>query len=241
MERRNSRDVLFESLVLEDRAVADIGCGDGGLARAIRKAGAARVIGVECSPRQLAKAGAAETVDGVVIIDGVAEALPILSGTMDVVVFFNSLHHVPPQHMAGALAEAARALRSGGQLYCSEPLAQGPFYDLCKAVDDEKEVRGLAYRALHAAHAHGLHVERETVFVHTVKMRSFEAFRDRIISANSEREARFDANEAALRTRFEELGTRTDDGWTFDQPTRVTVLRKERREDWDLHAHARGV
>ncbi|GAA0576129.1 class I SAM-dependent methyltransferase [Caenispirillum bisanense] len=241
MERRNSRDVLFEALALEDRAVADIGCGDGGLARALRKAGAARVIGIECSPRQLAKARAAEPVDGVVIIDGVAEALPLLASTQDAVVFFNSLHHVPPQHMAGAMAEAARVLKPGGQLYCSEPVAQGPFYDLCRLVDDEREVRALAHRALHAAHAHGLHVEMETVFTHTVKMRSFEAFRDRIISANSDREARFDAHEAELRTRFEELGTRTDDGWTFDQPTRVTVLRKERREDWDLHAHARGV
>lgn len=241
MERRNSRDVLFESLEFQDRSVADIGCGDGALARAIRKAGAARVIGVECSPRQLAKAGAAETVDGVVIIDGVAEALPILSGTMDAVVFFNSLHHVPPQHMAAAMAEAARALKSGGQLYCSEPVAQGPFYELCKAVDDEKDVRAAAYRALHEAHAHGLQVERETVFIHTVRMRAFESFRERLISANSEREARFDAHAADLRERFEALGTRTDDGWTFDQPTRVTVLRKDRREDWDLHAHARGL
>lgn len=241
MERRNSRDVLFESLVLQDRCVADIGCGDGGLARAIRKAGAMRVIGVECSPRQLAKAGAAESVDGVAVIDGVAEALPLLSSTMDVVVFFNSLHHVPPHAMPAAMAEAARALKAGGHLYCSEPVAQGPFYDLCKAVDDEKEVRSLAYRTLHSADVHGLHVERETVFIHTVRMRSFEAFRDRIVSANTDREARFDAHEAELRALFEKLGTRTDEGWTFDQPTRVTILRKERREDWDLHAHARGV
>lgn len=241
MEYKNSRDVLFESLELEDRAVVDVGCGDGGLARAIRRAGAARVIGVECSPRQLDKARAAEPVDGVAIIDGVAEALPVLAGTMDAVVFFNSLHHVPPQHMATAMAEAARVLKSGGRLYCSEPLAQGPFYDLCKAVDDEKEVRSLAWRALHDAHSVGLHVERETLFIHVVKMKSFEAFRDRIVSANTDREARFAEHEAALRERFEELGRRTEEGWLFDQPTRVTVLCKERRKDWDLHAHARGV
>lgn len=241
MQRRNSRDVLFESLDLEERSVADIGCGDGGLARALRRAGAARVIGVECSPRQLDKARAAEPVDGVAIIDGVAEAMPILSGTMDAVIFFNSLHHVPPEHMDRAMAESARVLRSGGHVYASEPLAQGPFYELCKAVDDEKEVRSLAYKALHGAHVHGLHVERETVFVHLVRMRSFEAFRDRLISANSEREARFDANTAMLKERFEALGEKTDEGWQFDQPMRVTVLRKERREDWDLHAHAKGI
>lgn len=61
------------------------------------------------------------------------------------------------------------------------------------------------------------------------------------MSANSEREARFDAHEDALRARFEELGQRIEDGWVFDQPTRVTVLCKERRADWDLYAHARGV
>lgn len=176
MEYKNSRDVLFETLELDERAVVDVGCGDGRLARAIRRAGAARVIGVECSPRQLDKARAAEPVDGVAIIDGVAEALPVLAGTMDVVVFFNSLHHVPPRHMNTAMAEAARVLKSGGRLYCSEPMAEGPFYDLCKAVDDEKDVRALAWRALHDAHTVGLHVERETLFTHIVKMNSFEAF-----------------------------------------------------------------
>lgn len=241
MQRRNSRDVLFESLDFEDRAVADIGCGDGGLARALRRAGAARVIGVECSPRQIDKARAAEPVDGVAIIDGVAEAMPILSGTMDAVIFFNSLHHVPSEHMDRAMAESARVLRSGGHLYCSEPLAEGPFYDLCKTVDDEREVRARAYRALHEAAAHGLHVERETVFIHTVRMRTFEQFRDRLISANVERQARFDANTDALQALFRELGTPTDEGWEFAQPVRVTILRKERRQDWDLHAHARGV
>lgn len=241
MEYKNSRDFLFESLEVEDRAIVDIGCGDGGLARAIRRAGAARVIGVECSPRQLDKARAAEPLDGVAIIDGVAEALPVLAGTMDAVVFFNSLHHVPSDRMDTAMAEAARVLKSGGRVYCSEPLAQGPFYELCKDVDDEKEVRAQAWRALHDAHAHGLHVERETVFLHVVKLRSFEAFRDRIVSANTEREARFDAQAEALKERFEALGKVIDGGWAFDQPMRVTVLCKERRKDWDLHAHARGV
>lgn len=199
------------------------------------------MIGVECSPRQLEKARAAEPVDGVAIIDGVAQALPVLAGTMDVVVYFNSLHHVPPEHMDTAMAEAARVLRSGGRVYCSEPLAQGPFYDLCKTVDDEREVRALAHRALHEAHSHGLHVERETMFIHLVKMQDFEAFRERIVSANTEREACFDAHEGDLREMFETLGTRTEDGWVFDQPVRVTVLSKERSKDWDLHAHARGI
>lgn len=223
MDRRRNTDVIVETLALEGKRVIDVGCGDGGLARHMAKFGA-RVLGVECSPRQLAKARAAAPINGVEIVEGVGQALPVASGEADVVVFFNSLHHVPEAVMAKALEEAARALRPGGTVYVSEPIAEGRFFDTCRPVDDETRVRALAYHALMNCAA--LTPTRELRYVHTVQMRTFDAFRDRIISANSEREARFDAMKDELRALFEANGTRTDDGWSFDQPMRVNLLER---------------
>lgn len=223
MDRRNNADVIVETLALDGKRVIDVGCGDGHLARHMARFGA-RVLGVECSPRQLAKARAAEPVRGVEIVEGVGQALPAASGDADYVVFFNSLHHVPAAVMGKALEEAARVLRPGGRIYISEPIAEGRFFETCRPVDDETEVRALAYHALRNCPA--LKPVQEFRYLHTVRMRTFDAFRDRIISANSEREARFDAMKDELRALFESNGTRTDEGWTFDQPMRVNLLER---------------
>lgn len=221
MDRRNNADVIVETLALDGKRVIDVGCGDGHLARHMAKFGA-RVLGVECSPRQLAKARAAEPARGVEIVEGVGQALPAASGDADYVVFFNSLHHVPAAVMNKALEEAARVLRPGGRVYVSEPIAEGRFFETCRPVDDETEVRALAYNALRTCPA--LKPVQEFRYLHTVRMRTFDAFRDRIISANSEREARFDAMKDELRALFEANGSRADEGWSFDQPMRVNLL-----------------
>lgn len=223
MDRRNNADVIVETLALDGKRVIDVGCGDGHLARHMARFGA-RVLGVECSPRQLAKARAADPVRGVDIVEGVGQALPAASGDADYVVFFNSLHHVPAAVMGKALEEAARVLRPGGRVYVSEPIAEGRFFETCRPVDDETEVRALAYHALR--HCPALKPVQEFRYLHTVRMRTFDAFRDRIISANSEREARFDAMKDELRALFETNGTRTDEGWNFDQPMRVNLLER---------------
>jgi SAM-dependent methyltransferase len=223
MDRRRNTDVIVETLALDGKRVIDVGCGDGHLARHLPGFGA-RVLGVECSPRQLAKARAAAPVANVEIVEGVGQALPAPTGEADYVVFFNSLHHVPAAVMDKAMEEAARVLRPGGQVYVSEPIAEGPFFQTCRAVDDETEVRALAYRALHGCRL--LRPVREFRYVHTVQMRTFDAFRERLISANVEREARFDGMKDALRALFEANGTRTAEGWSFDQPMRVNLLER---------------
>lgn len=223
MDRRHNADVIVETLALEGKRVIDVGCGDGSLARRLVRHGA-RVLGVECSPRQLAKARAAPSVPGVDIVEGIGQSLPVASGTADYVVFFNSLHHIPPSAIPKALDEAARVLKPGGWVYVSEPLAEGAFFETCRLVDDETQLRAHAYAALMATNT--LKPIREFRYVHTVVMRTFAAFRERMVSANTEREAFFDSLSEPVRSSFESNGTRTDDGWAFDQPMRVNLLAR---------------
>lgn len=221
--------MLMETLggVLAGARVVDVGCGDGRLARTLVEAGAASAVGVECSPRQLAKARALAPMAGVQVVEGVGEALPLPDASADIVVFFNSLHHIPAAVMGRALAEAARVLVPGGVVYACEPVAEGDFYALCRKVDDEAGVRAQALAALHGAAEAGLVVEREEVTLHPVRLPDYATFRERLVSSNAEREAIFARLDATLRQDWERLGGRDADGaHTFTQPSRMTLLRR---------------
>lgn len=223
---------LLQALAVQGKRIVDVGCGEGRLLRSlVGEHGAAHGIGLECSPRQLAKARALPPLAHVEIHDAVAQAMPVADSSADLVIFFNSLHHIPPQDMQQALKEAARVLCPGGLLYVCEPVAYGPFFDLCRAVDDETELRAAAQDALDHAQDAGLSPHNEYRYYQHLVMPSFEAFQDRIVSANVDREARFAENESALRDLFTHLGTPTEGGTGFDQPSLVrTFIRQSAKE-----------
>lgn len=224
MERRHNWDVIVSTLAPQGKRVVDVGCGDGALTRRLAREGA-QVIGVECSAAQLAKARAAKAVDGAQVVEGVGQALPVADASADWVVFFNSFHHIPGEVMERALAEAARVLVPGGMVYVSEPVAEGEFFTLCRAVDDETAVRARALAAVRAAR--GFEAVDELHYLHTVSLADFAAFHDRIVSANTEREAIFATQQDRLRPLFDALGrANADGGRDFDQPMRVNLLRK---------------
>lgn len=225
MEKRNSTELIKELLDLENAVVIDVGCGDGWLTRRLADAGA-HVTGIEVSPRQLAKARSVKTVTDESYMTGLAEELPVRNRSADIVIFFNSLHHVDAVGLPKALKEAARVLKHGGVLYVSEPLPEGPYFQLMKPAHDETMVRRRAQEVLRHAPEFGLLLERQLTHVDSVKFKDFLAFHDRITMINPETRARFDDQEDEFRVRFERLGEKIDVGWSFDQPMRVALLRR---------------
>jgi len=226
MDKRRNTDVIVETLTLEGKRVIDVGCGDGGLVRRLTRLGA-HVLGVECSPRQLARAHAADRVGDEDIVEGVGQALPADDESTDLVIFFNSLHHIPIEVQAKAMAEAARVLKPDGEVYVNEPLPFGAFFEAARPIDDETWVRAAALAAVKGAWVHGLEEATEFSFLHPMVMAGYEDFRDRIISANGEREARFVTLDAEMRQRFARLAQPAPEGgFLFEQPVRVNLLRK---------------
>jgi SAM-dependent methyltransferase len=203
-DRRSTIDVMAELLELDGRDVVDVGCGDGALVRRLAGLGA-RVTGVEVDPVVVAAAQAREPVAGEHYVHGTGQALGLGDDSADVVVFMQSLHHVPSAAMDDALAEAARVVRPGGAVYVQEPLPEGDFFELVKLVDDETEVRALAQQALTRAAEAGLERERELHFEVPVVLSSFDAVRARVVGADPSRADRFMELEPHLRERYSAL------------------------------------
>jgi ubiquinone/menaquinone biosynthesis C-methylase UbiE len=216
--------LLDELLDVDDRDVLDVGCGEGWLVRRLAGHGA-RVIGIdpletalELARREDAGAPAER------YVAAAAERLPFADERFDVVVFFNSLHHVPLDALDTALAEAARVLRPGGVVYVQEPLARGSFFDLLRAVDDETAVRAAAQDALARAAA-GRFTQldlREGVIA--TELADLKALHARMLSVDPSRAAAFAEHERELGADFERLGRSCEHGRVFDQPIRVHLL-----------------
>ena len=221
MKVRDKDEVLAGLLDLGGKRLLDVGCGTGGLVRLMTRRGA-RVWGLDPNAGQLELALAAGAAGDETYIEGVAEDLPFAAGAMDIVVFFNSLHHVDDP--GKALAETVRVLRPGGLAAIAEPLAEGSNYEMGRAVDDEAGVRAGAFEAIVAAAALGLRQNKEMTYIHVRRHESFEAYREISTRVNPGRRAAFEAGEAALRANFMKHGRETDAGWEFDQPIRVNLL-----------------
>lgn len=225
MEQISGLKLMEDNLKLEHATVIDVGCGDGWVSRFLAGKGA-HVTGVEVSPKHLARARAVEAVADEHYTQGIAEELPVRSRSADIVLFYNSLHHVDVGGLPTALREASRVLKHGGVLYISEPMAEGAYFDLMRPAHDETDARQRANEVLRRGPEFGLLLEKQITHLDSVWFADFQAFHDRITSINPHTRSRFDDLEEEFRANFARLGRQEDDGWTFQQPMRVTIMRR---------------
>ncbi|MDQ6835266.1 MAG: class I SAM-dependent methyltransferase [Actinomycetota bacterium] len=218
-------DVLGRHVELAGQDVLDVGCGSGHLVRALGARGA-RPVGLETSTAQLASAREADEGLGARYVTGRAEQLPLDDATMDLVVFMRALHHVSPQEQPAALREARRVLRPGGAVYVAEPLPEGSFFDLMSLVEDERDVRIAAQRAVAGCDRASLGREATVEYEVELRIPDMATLRSRIVSVDPERAAIFEARQSeiaeALCRLGEPVGAR---GVRFAQPMRADVLR----------------
>lgn len=222
---REHADVLLEMLDVAGKTAIDVGCGSGHIARAVTAKGG-HVIAIDPSEKQLEVARAAEPAGDEVYVEGVAEELELEDESADIVIFFNSLHHVPVDKIATAMKEAARVLKPGGQLYVAEPLAHGANFECQKLFNDETDVRARAYEAIQSAGNFGFREIAETSYDFDFVRKDFHSMREASIRINPARRAILDEKEDEIHARFERFGVKKDDGYHFDQPVRVNLFEK---------------
>lgn len=224
-DTRSNESVLSENLELNDLDVVDVGSGAGELVRYMTTRGA-HVTGLECGALQLEKARSYAPAGDEVYIEGVGQEMPFADASFDLVVFFNSLHHVPTAHMAAALDEAHRIVKPSGKVYVAEPIAAGSGFELHAPIDDETTVRAAAYEAITGA-AGGKFTQLREIFYQTVYHYSdFAAFRENVIRIEPRRREIFATLEHELQEIFDRLGVVEQDGVRFEQPMRINLLQK---------------
>lgn len=223
----NELDLLAELVPLQASQLIELGCGAAHLARALlARYPSASVTGLEVDEHQHAKNLAAPPVQGLNFVKAGAQAVPFADASFDGALMLKSLHHVPTDLMAQALAEVARVLRPGGWLYVSEPVYAGPLNEIMRLFNDEGVVRAAAQQALDAALLNGSwQAAAERRFAMPVYFTDFASFEKRMMQptyANHQIEAPL---REAIRQRFE--SNMGPDGVRLTRPMHVRLLRQK--------------
>jgi 2-polyprenyl-3-methyl-5-hydroxy-6-metoxy-1,4-benzoquinol methylase len=106
----------FACRFVRGKRVLDIACGEGYGSAALQKTGAANVIGVDVSESTCSHARNKYWLDA---RPGTAERIPLPDNSVDVVVSFETIEHVPDPDCF--LDECVRVLAPGGRLVISTP------------------------------------------------------------------------------------------------------------------------
>jgi len=222
----NEFEVLRELLPFEGARVLELGCGAAEKTRLIaERTGVAQIVAAEVDAIQHARNLAISDLPKVEFRSFGAEAIEAPDASFDIVLMFKSLHHVPIARMDQALLEIHRVLRPGGLAYISEPVFAGEFNGVLRLFHDESVVRREAFAAVERAVQKGLlTLAEERFFRNPLKLASFAQFEQGVLNVTHTEHRITPELLERIRARFE--GYRGPDGWFFEIPNRVDLLRR---------------
>lgn len=218
-------DILNELLSLPGAKVLELGCGKADKTRLIART-AASVLALEVDTIQLAENQAADKPDNIQFGFGAAEDIPVDDSSIDIVLMFKSLHHVPVERMNDAFSEIRRVLKPGGVAYISEPVYAGDFNEIIRLFHDEKAVREAAFAAgIKAVSTQRLSLLGQTFFQQPVHFEDFSQFEDRTLKVTHTDHQVSPALYEAVRSAFNRH--LSPGGVTLHVPIRVDLFRKD--------------
>ncbi|MDE2439960.1 MAG: methyltransferase domain-containing protein [Betaproteobacteria bacterium] len=222
----NEMKLMLEQLPFDGVRVLELGCGKAEKTRTLAESGrVAEIVALEVDTIQHARNLEITDLSRVRFCHGGAEAIPADDNSVDIVLMFKSLHHVPMPHMDQALSEITRVLKPGGLAWISEPVYAGDLNEVFKLFHDEKVVREAAFAAICKAVDDGrLLLERELFFNTRSFFENFAQFDQRMIQVTHSNHQLSPAMYQQVREKFESY--LTPEGATFLNPQRVDLLRK---------------
>ena len=218
---------IYEQLLPMDQAkILELGCGKADKTRAIAKAGRVdSILALEVDAIQHANNLMVTDLPNVCFEAGCAEDIPVADNSMDIVLMFKSLHHVPMDKMDQSLAEIHRVLKPGGLAYISEPVYAGEFNEILRLFHDEKQVREAAFAAVERAVSSELMtLVTQKFFKTTMHFDSFAQFEDKVIKVTHTNHSLSPELLNAVNAKFMRHMSAT--GADFFMPIRVDLLRK---------------
>jgi ubiquinone/menaquinone biosynthesis C-methylase UbiE len=219
-------EVYSRLLPLDNKHILELGCGTAAKTRDIATNGInRRITALEVDVIAHQNNLRVSDLPNVRFILAGAQAIPLEDESVDIVLMFKSLHHVPIEFMEDSLREIRRVLKPAGLAYISEPVFAGDFNEILSLFNNEKEVREAAFKTIKRAVDSGwFHLIEEKFFNTPRRYRGFSEFENTIINA-SHSHHRLDADMyARVRQSFEKhMG---EDGALFLTPVRVDLLKK---------------
>lgn len=219
-------DVYNRLLPLDNKHILELGCGTAQKTRDIATTGVnRRITALEIDRLAHQKNLQISDLPNVTFGLSGAQDIPLGDASVDIVLMFKSLHHVPVDLMEVALKEIWRVLKPGGLAYISEPVYAGDFNEILSLFNDEKEVRQAAFNTLKSAVDKGLFRLVEETFFNTPRIyRDFAEFENTIINATYSHHRLDEKLYARVKQSFaRHLG---ENGALFLTPVRVDLLQK---------------
>jgi len=219
-------EVYNRLLSLDNKHILELGCGAAQKTRDIASSGSNRTItAMEVDEIAHQKNLQISDLPNVKFVLAGAEQIPLNDESVDIVLMFKSLHHVPVELMDVSLQEIRRVLKPGGLAYISEPIFYGNFNEILSLFNNELKVREAAFNAVKRAVDSGSFRLVEETFFNTLRSyRDFSEFEDTIINATHSHYHLDAALHARVKQRFEKhMG---NDGAHFINPVRVDLLQK---------------
>jgi SAM-dependent methyltransferase len=219
-------EIYDRLLALDGKHILELGCGGAVITRDIASSGAdRRITALEVDEIAHGKNVQITDLPNVTFALAGAQDIPLENETVDVVLMFKSLHHVPLDLMDQAMREISRVLKPGGVAYISEPVFAGAFNEILRLFHDESRVREAAFNTLKKAVGDGLfELVEETFFNSPMSFEGFADFENKVLKATHTRHDLDDRVYSLVKERFERhVG---EDGAHFWMPMRVDLLRR---------------
>lgn len=222
----NEVKLMLAELPFAGASVLELGCGRAEKTRMLAESTpVSEIVALEVDTIQHARNLEITDLPKVSFRQGGAEAIPADDNSIDIVLMFKSLHHVPMEHMDRALSEIARVLKPGGLAWISEPVYAGDLNEVFRLFHDEKVVREAAFAAVCRAVDDGrLALEKELFFDTRSFFENFDQFDARMIRVTHSNHQLSSDLYQQVREKFESFLTL--EGATFLNPQRVDLLRK---------------
>jgi ubiquinone/menaquinone biosynthesis C-methylase UbiE len=145
----NEVKLMLEQLPFDGAQVLELGCGKAEKTRLLAETGRiGGILALEVDTIQHERNLQIADLPQVQFRHAGAEAIPADDNSIDIVLMFKSLHHVPMEFMDKALDEIARVLKPGGLAWISEPVYAGELNEVFRLFHDEKVVREAAFAAI---------------------------------------------------------------------------------------------
>lgn len=220
----NELDVIQSLVTLDNTQVLELGCGAAEKTQQlVELSPTLRITASEVDQIQHAK-NLDNPIDRVTFKSYGAESINEDADSFDGVMMFKSLHHVPLDLLDDAFREIARVVKPGGWVYISEPVFAGAFNEVIRVFHDEEHVRQQAFAAIERAVSSArFELKEERFFLTKMNMNGFNQFEDRLLNVTHTDHKLSNEQYREVKKRFE--ANRSADGYLFDIPNRVDLLR----------------